>query len=153
MRASGRERERELVGRGLKKAGRGLQDQAHQRSSQRVGGGVTGVLPFLGAFHLGKARGQGAPQALVGVGGRCPGVSRASGVFWWRRVRAPEGVGVGVVWGVTGFWGPGFWFQDAWIEGRERNTCQHEYMGATWEGRWGQIEFSMRRFQMNPMCV
>lgn len=61
-------------------------------------GGVTGVLPFFfggGAAHLGKARGGRAPRALVGVGGRCPGVSRASGAFfWWRSPsRATEGVG------------------------------------------------------------
>ena len=53
-----------------------------------------------------------------------------------------ESMGVGVVWGVLWLRGPGLWFQDAWIE-RSRRCIDGSDMG-------GQIEFSMRRFQMNP---
>ena len=115
---------------------------------------LVGVLPFLG-WSSSLSPGliwQGTTPHGRGRGRCRPGVSRASGAFpplVGGGGEGPEGyyttlesMGVGVVWGVLWLRGPGLWFQDAWIE-RSRRCIDGSDMG-------GQIEFSMRRFQMNP---
>lgn len=126
----GQKRKR-VEGRGPKKAGGELRVQlAHQRSSHPVGG-VTGVLPFLGGHSFGRGTRRARP---TGVGGRCPG---RLACFW-----SPFGGGGEGTKGPA--LGPRFLVSRCVDRGPGEQTCiQGSNMG-------GQIEFSMRRFQMNP---
>lgn len=103
-----------MIGRGAeKKAGREkLKVQLHQRSSQPVGvaGGVTGVLPFLGALIWARHE-DGAPHGRWWAWWALPWrLACFWSLFWWRGERALMRTteGVGFVWGVTGLLGPRF---------------------------------------------
>lgn len=103
-----------MIGRGAeKKAGR-ESSKSSFISAQASPWGL--LVVSLACFHFwGPSFGRGTrmarPTGAGGLGGRCPGVSRASGVFFGgegERALMRTTEGVGFVWGVTGLLGPRF---------------------------------------------
>lgn len=123
----GQKKKKEMGGRGEIKAGRGSSSSSSPALKPTGAQVVVVVVVSLACFHFweGSSFGQGTR-----------GEGRPTGVGWAWCGRRPWRlacfwslfflVGVGRDWAS---WGPGLWFQDAWIEGRASRTLHTRIHG------------------------